>query len=383
MPSGKDEMNRQKLIGLLQDNWRAEMESAATYRALAAREGDPVRRNLLLKLASMEEEHASRWEERLKQLGSAPPSDVPSPRWLTPLADYQAALRKAEEMERRRAEEDAAQAEAVGDPVSAAILRELAQEDRRHVGVLRAISRGPDPRTRLESILRRERWHVSTGSWLGDAIYGVNDGLGAVFGIVSGVSGATGGSHFVLIAGLAGMIASALSMGSGAYLATKAEREVYEAELHRERREIEEHPDEEREELELFYQLRGFTPEEAASMAERLAGEPKQMLEVLASEELGLARGAGLNPVLSGLTAGVSTALGAFIPIMPFFFSEGMEAIIMAAVISIIGHFAVGAAKSLVTLRSWWVSGLEMTAVGVAAGIVTYALGLLAGGLGA
>ena len=117
----------------------------------------------------------------------------------------------------------------------------------------------PTPRSALDTILRRERWHVRGTGWIGDAIYGVNDGLGAVFGIVSGMAGYTGGSEVVLAAGLAGTLASALSMGAGAYLASKSQREVYESEISRERTEIEEDPDEELVELELFYQLKGFS----------------------------------------------------------------------------------------------------------------------------
>ena len=124
----------------------------------------------------------------------------------------------------------------------------------------------------LDTILKRERWHGRGGGWVADAIYGVNDGLGAVFGIVSGVAGATDNQqHYILIAGLAGMMASSLSMGAGAYLANKSEREIYEAEIAREKAEIEENPEEEIEEMALFYQLQGFAPEESQRMAERLA----------------------------------------------------------------------------------------------------------------
>ena len=131
-------------------------------------------------------------------------------------------------------------------------------------------ARRPSPRKMLDTILGRERWHVRGTGWIGDAIYGVNDGLGAVFGIVSGMAGYTGGSEVVLAAGLAGTLASALSMGAGAYLASKSEREVYESEVTRERRELEDDPEEERTELELFYQLKGFSPEEARTMVGRL-----------------------------------------------------------------------------------------------------------------
>jgi VIT1/CCC1 family predicted Fe2+/Mn2+ transporter len=231
-------------------------------------------------------------------------------------------------------------------------------------------------------MLHRERWHKRGGGWLGHAIYGANDGLGAVFGIVSGVAGATGAnSHVVLISGLAAMLASALSMGSGAYLATKSEREVYEAEIERERGEIEEDPEEEQEELSLMYQLKGFSEEEANLLATRLSEQPEQFLRTMAHEELGLSEESFPNPWTSAFSAMVSTALGAFIPIIPFFFLGGFLAIIIAAIISLAAHFAVGAAKTLVTGRSWFHSGTEMTVVGAIEAVITFALGVAFGHL--
>jgi VIT1/CCC1 family predicted Fe2+/Mn2+ transporter len=175
------------------------------------------------------------------------------------------------------------------------------------------------------------------------------------------------------------MLASALSMGSGAYLATKSQREVYEAELHREQGEIEENPDEEREELALFYQLKGFSEQEAELLASRISERPEQFLRTLAHEELGLSEEAFPNPTLEALSASISTALGAFIPIIPFFFLSGYPAIAVAAGISLVAHFAVGAAKTLVTGRSWLYSGTEMTVVGAVEGAITFGLGLLFG----
>ena len=208
--------------------------------------------------------------------------------------------------------------------------------------ILRTLAGGPIPsaRTALDSILRRERWHVRGTGWIGDAIYGVNDGLGAVFGIVSGMAGYTGGSEVVLAAGLAGTLASALSMGAGAYLASKSEREVYESEVARERMEIEEDPHEELLELDLFYQLKGFSADEARMMAERIQQEPKQFLRTLVHEELGLSEENFPNPWRSTLSATLSTAIGGFIPIIPFFFTVGMPAVIASFIISTIAHFA-------------------------------------------
>jgi VIT1/CCC1 family predicted Fe2+/Mn2+ transporter len=230
--------------------------------------------------------------------------------------------------------------------------------------------------------LKRERWHGRGGSWVADAIYGVNDGLGAVFGIVSGVAGATNNQqHYVLISGLAGMLASSLSMGAGAYLAAKSEAEVYEAEIAREKREVEENPEEEIEEMSLFYQLQGFNPEESQRMAERLAEQPDQMVQAMAQHELGLSEHHFPNHWKSAASAAISTAVGAFIPIIPFFFMNGIDAVIASFAVSIVAHFAVGAVKSLITIRSWWASGLEMTMVGVIEAVVTYGLGLAFGAM--
>ncbi len=148
-----------------------------------------------------------------------------------------------------------------------------------------------------------------------------------MFGIVSGVAGATAGGPAVLIAGLAGMMASALSMGSGAYLATKADREVGEAEIRRERQELEQHPEEEQEELALFYQLKGVPEDEAKALAARLIANPESALKTLASEELGLSEQSYPSPWKAAVSASLSTAAGAFIPIVPFFFTRGYPAI--------------------------------------------------------
>jgi VIT1/CCC1 family predicted Fe2+/Mn2+ transporter len=175
------------------------------------------------------------------------------------------------------------------------------------------------------------------------------------------------------------MIASALSMGSGAYLAAKSQREIYMAEIAREREAIQMNTPEARELLSLYYQVKGLPEADADQMVNHIARDPEQMLRVLAGERLGTTEEALANPMVSAGSGALSTAVGAFIPIIPFFFMHGMEAVIAAAVISLAAHFAVGAAKSLITVRSWWSSGLEMTAVGALEGAVTYGIGFLLG----
>ncbi len=368
-------------LATVQKMWQREVEAAATYRHLAGRETDPKRRDILTRLAEQEETHAARWSDRIASAtGRAPdPKSVEQGlSWFQRISDPIVVLHRLEQ-EENRAEADYDQLVArLSDPEDRRIAEEAKLEERDHAVILRSLAGGaaPSPGSTLDRILRRERWHVRGTGWIGDAIYGVNDGLGAVFGIVSGMAGYTGGSEVVLAAGLAGTLASALSMGAGAYLASKSEREVYESEVAREQAEIEEDPHEEMLELELFYQLKGFSPEESRNMAERLQKEPKQFLRTLVHEELGLAEETFPNPWRSTISAAASTAIGGFIPIIPFFFTVGMPAVIASFAISTIAHFAVGASKALVTTRPWWATGAEMTLVGVLEATVTYGLGL-------
>ena len=361
--------------------WRREVEAAHTYKLLADRETDPKRRDILLRLAEQEDKHAARWSERiLAATGRAPdPKEVERGlTWFQRMGDSSVVLHRLEQEETKAEAEYDDLMKRLSDPDDRRIAEEAMLEERDHAVVLRTLAGGkiPTPRSTLDTILRRERWHVRGTGWIGDAIYGVNDGLGAVFGIVSGMAGYTGGSEVVLAAGLAGTLASALSMGAGAYLASKSQREVYESEVARERAEIEEDPHEEMLELELFYQLKGFSAEESRAMAERIHKEPKQFLRALVQEELGLSEENFPNPWRSTLSASVSTAIGGFIPIIPFFFTVGMPAVVASFIISTIAHFAVGASKALVTARPWWATGAEMTIVGVIEAAVTYGLGV-------
>ncbi|HUP28297.1 MAG TPA: VIT1/CCC1 transporter family protein [Chloroflexia bacterium] len=380
-----DPATRRNLVAALREAWTKEIESMKAYRELAGVEPDKDRHDILLRLAATEEKHAEAIASRLSSLGEGLPriregwtSRVRS--WLLRQGGLDAAVSRLEAEEDKAAARYQAQAAEIGDADFNEMLHSMEVEEEAHARVLRSMTRAAGPRNALDLMLKRERWHTRSSGWLGDAIYGANDGLGAVFGIVSGVSGATqGNERFVLIAGIAGMFASAISMGSGAYLAAKSEREVYESEIGRERVEIETDPESEREELDLFYQLKGFTPEEAKMLADRIAQNPEQMLRTMAAEELGLAEENFPDPVRSALASSISTALGAFIPIVPFFFFGGLPAIIAAGIISVVAHFLVGASKTFITGRSWLAAGTEMAVVGVIAGVVTFLIGLLLG----
>ena len=279
--------------------------------------------------------------------------------------------------------------------LSIAILDQVIEDEKEHYRELGSLLRGHyqapagapkiEAKAVLEELLaKRNNGRKQPGAWIGDAIYGVNDGLGAIFGIVSGVSGATLGdpaqtSHYVLLAGISGMVASALSMGSGAYLAAKSEREIYHAEVAREREAIAMNGPEARELLSLYYQVKGLPEADAHHMVNHIASDSEQLLRALASERLGSSEEALSNPMVSATSGALSTAVGAIIPVIPFFFLNGIPAVIVAAIVSLLAHFAVGAAKSLITVRSWWSSGLEMTIVGAVEGAVTYGIGILLG----
>src|SRR5580765_3025912 len=218
-----------KNLATVQKMWQREVEAAATYRHLADRERDPKRRDILNRLVEQEEKHAARWSERIQAAtGTAPdPKEVERGlSWFQRISDPNVVLHRLEQEENKAEAEYDQLMRRLSNPTDRQIAEEAMLEERDHAVVLRTLAGGktPTPRSTLDSILGRERWHVRGTGWIGDAIYGVNDGLGAVFGIVSGMAGYTGGSEVVLAAGLAGTLASALSMGAGAYLSSKSQR---------------------------------------------------------------------------------------------------------------------------------------------------------------
>ena len=364
--------------------WRGEILAGAVYDLIARRM--PEREaGILRRMAEAEGGHRRRLEQRMQELGMTipDPSTVRVPLWLRLQAriapvDRLLAAREAAEDE----EVDDLYKRPTGDSVTDQLLRDIRKEERSHSLAVQDIRSGspqvgpdgtpdgtsdgmpspppeaplaaPGVSTRLNRILGRERWHRTGGGWISGAIYGANDGLAAVFGIVAGVSGAT-----------------------GAFLAERSENEVAAANVERERQEIAEHPEEEKEELSLFYQLKGIDERTADELAERMSRHPDAMLKTLAAEEFGVSGdGGSANPGQAALAAGISTGLGGVIPVIPFIFTTGTVAIVAAAVVSLVAHFLVGAAKSLVTLRTWWAAGLEMTLAGVIVGGATYAVGL-------
>lgn len=220
-----------------------------------------------------------------------------------------------------------------------------------------------------------EPWHSSeSGGMLRNIVYGFNDGLTANFGLIAGIIGASAAPHVILISGIAGMIADSLSMGSSGYLAAISEKEVYEHERKMEEEEIRLMPELETEELALIYESKGMEKDEAKKLAEDAMKNPSQVLEDKIREELGLTP-KSLSPFTEGWVTGLSTAIGAIIPILPFFFFSGSLAIWLAFIISMLSHFAVGAARSFFTGRGIFRSGFDMFVVGFGVAAVGYFIG--------
>jgi VIT1/CCC1 family predicted Fe2+/Mn2+ transporter/rubrerythrin len=390
-----DARNRNRVLKILESNWQAEMRGYHTYETMAERETDPARRAAFRTLADAEDRHAQLWAERIRALGGPEPVyEGPNTGEADTVANraggVELTLRRLELDESRDIAKYAKQIKDLGDEPSIRILEQVIEDEREHYQTLSGLIRNRRPlplaspeqaRQALDELLAaREQEHPKAAGWVGDAIYGINDGLGAIFGIVSGISGATlGNSKFVIIAGTVGMLASALSMGSGAYLAAKSEREIYDAEFSREREAVENNESEAREVLSLSYQIRGLSPDQADQFVENLAKDKTQFVRTLAQERLNMTEDGLRKPLTSAVSGALSTAIGATIPILPFFFLSGYPAVIVAAVVSLAAHFAVGAAKSLITIRSWWSSGLEMTLVGAVEGVITYLLGIAIG----
>jgi VIT1/CCC1 family predicted Fe2+/Mn2+ transporter/rubrerythrin len=375
------------------DAWTDEVQATIVYELIAQRESDPRRAQVLTQLAEIERSHRARLEHRMRALGVEIPDErtVGLSTWRrlqVRLAPVDRLLARQEAMEQEIAAE--IEERPTGDADTDVLLGQIRDEEQQHTvalaqlraGSVPTIERGTSPegpQVRLTRILGRERWHRGSGGWISGVIYGANDGLAAVFGLVAGFSGATGGSHLVLTAGLFGAIGSALSMATGAYLAERSVAEVAAANLAREREEVLAHPEEEKEELSLFYQLKGLTVAEADMVVERIAEDSEQLFRAIAIEEFGSADAERGDAVEAALAGGISTAVGAMVPVIPFFFLSGTAGVIVAALVSLVAHFAVGAAKSLFTLRTAWSAGIEMTAAGAIVGGATYLLGLAIG----
>ena len=361
-------------------HWQDEADAAYLYRLLSAAEPDPKKKDIYRRLAEVEDRHVEIWAELLAQNGRPPHPHRPNGRtrllaWLGRLfgPGFLLPMLLAEEGREVKAYLDMHRTTARGVAGRDEALL-LARESAEHAETLNGIA----GRT-------GEPWHkTSAGGFLRNVVYGFNDGLTANFGLVAGVIGATAASavtyHHVIVAGVAGLIADALSMGSSGYLASQSEREVYAHEIAMERDEIALMPEIERDELALIYEAKGVDREHAFALATQVMADPEKMLAEQVQEELGIGE-ATSSPFREGWITGLATAVGALIPVLPFFMFAGRTAAIVAFGVSMLSHWLVGAARSVFTGRSVFRSGLDMFVVGLGVAVVGYYVGEWVGGL--
>jgi len=350
-------------------HWQDEADAAYLYLALAGQEIDPHRKDVYIKLAGVEERHVQMWGKLLAAHGHKVEHARPSlnarirawvgrrfgTRFLLPLL-----LR--EEGQEVKGYLDLHKSSTLPDAQEVSL--QLAKESAAHAETLAGLSgKGSEP------------WHKSgSGGFLRNVVYGFNDGLTANFGLVAGVIGAAVQPHVIMISGVAGMIADALSMGSSGYLAAKSEQEVYDHEIAMEKEEIRLMPEVEEEELALLYEAKGLEPRTARRMAEEVMRDPERALGESVREELKIGK-AHATPFREGWITGVATAIGALIPVAPFLVFQGRTAIWTAFSIAMLSHFAVGGARSFFTGRGVIRSGVDMFVIGVGVAAIGYFVG--------
>lgn len=226
-----------------------------------------------------------------------------------------------------------------------------------------------------------ESWHSPKGRAIREVVFGMHDGLITTIGFLSGVNAASASLRVIVIAGLAEAFAQTLSMGFGAYLSTKSEREFYQREIALERLEIETAPEKERDEMRQIYRSKGLLEDEVEMVVARVTANKELWLKAMMMEELGLIEERFDNPLKIGLLIGASSFVGAFLPIVPYFFLELRWAFTASVALAASALFATGAGKTLLTRKAWWRSGLEMMGIGLLVSVAGYGIGHFLGAL--
>lgn len=359
-------------VARYRENYLVEMDGIALYRAMAAAEKDQERVSIFEKLAENEERHAQRWARLIKNAGGDVPAHRPTARvrmlgWMARYFGTRRVVPIISSMEARDEPGYMEQPEAAGMPA----------EERAHSRTLRAMASGMSEQ---QAIAGTERWHLTgRAGGLRAAVFGVNDGLLSNFSLVMGFAGAEAKPEYIILAGVAGLLAGSFSMAAGEYVSVRSQREVFEQQIAMEKQELEMSPKEEEEELSLIYRAKGLPEKEAALLAHRIIANPHTAIDTLAREELGLDPSELGSPWTAALSSFVSFVIGAFIPVLPFLLSSGRIAVVVSAALSFTALFGVGALVSIFTARGPLVSGGRMVAIGVLVSAITYGVGWLFG----
>jgi VIT1/CCC1 family predicted Fe2+/Mn2+ transporter/rubrerythrin len=359
-------------IARFRQNYIVEMDGIALYRAMAAAEQDGQRAAIFEKLAQNEERHAQRWAKLIQSGGGAVPAHKPSARvqmlgWMARRFGTHRVVPIISNMEARDEAGYMRQPEAAGLPA----------EERAHSRTLLAME---GKTSGQESIAGTERWHISAhGGGLRAAVFGINDGLLSNFSLVMGFAGAEAKPEYIILAGVAGLLAGSFSMAAGEYVSVSAQREVFEQQIAIEKEELEMSPKEEEEELSLIYQAKGIPEQEASRLAQRIIQNPKTAIDTLAREELGLDPAGLGSPWTAAISSFCAFVIGAFVPVAPYLLTAGTKAWIASASLSFFALFTVGAVLSIFTARGPLLSGARMLGIGLLVSAITYSVGWLFG----
>ena len=362
-------------IKRFRENYQGEIDGVALYLQLAAAEKDPARAQIFRELAETEKKHLARWAQKLRDAGVEPGEPGPSlrvriitmlarrlgPRTVLPMVSAM----ESTGFDNYMAQEDAGPS--------------MARDERKHARTLSTMY-SPGGDGAIAGIAKGEKWHrVDTGGSLRAAIFGISDGLLSNLSLVIGVAGADPDGSFIVLAGVAGLLAGAFSMGAGEYVSVTSQRELFERQIALEKEELEADPESERQELALIYRAKGLPKDEADALSTRIIANREVALETLAREELGLnPEGLG-SPWGAALSSFFAFAAGAILPVIPWFIGSSTPFFIASVALGLAGMFAVGAAVSLFTGRNTWYAGARQMLIGAGAAVITYTIGSLIG----
>lgn len=354
-------------------NRAEELDAAFLYEAVADSERDAEKASIFRELAETERAHAEIWRKKLEDAGAPIPRNAPSlkARLLARLARRGGARAVAPILRSVESRADGAYARQADAKALG-----LDRQEKSHAKVFATLSASGGK----ASIASVESWHRgSRGGSLRAAVFGANDGLVSNFSLIMGVAGAAPGQGVILLAGTAGMLAGAFSMAAGEYVSVRSQRELFEHEIRKERDELENSPDEERKELELIYRAKGIPREQAAQLAASIIGNPDSALDTLAREELGLDPSDLGSPWTAAISSFLAFVAGAVIPLLPFFFLQGLHGVAASAALSALALFTVGALIAFFTGKGALYGGFRMALIGGAVALVTHTLGRLIG----
>jgi VIT1/CCC1 family predicted Fe2+/Mn2+ transporter len=352
-----------------------ERDAEALYSRIAAAETGE-RQKIFEELASVERRHAAHWEELLRNAGvTVPPPGGPSLRTrLLSLGARKLSTNAVLPLIERGERADAGVYDRDPDAAPG-----MAADEHGHARTIAKLIEGgrPDPRVQ---IARREPWHRGDRSGaLRAGVFGVSDGLVSNTALVMGVAGSSAAHRVILLSGIAGLLAGSFSMAAGEYVSMASQREMYEREISLEAQELEENPEEERQELVLLYRAKGLPRADAERLADQIMSDKRVALDTLTREELGLDPSELGSPLAAAVSSFLTFAAGALVVIFPYFFGSGTAALVTAIVLAAVAMIAVGTGIGVLNGRSAARSGLRQLLLGGLAALVTFGIGHLIG----